>query len=155
MNHSTIRNQQLSPFLRLPGEIRNRIYAYHFDSLVIDVREPSLDTRLYSTRSYDGNGRYLSSYRANATGILRSCRQLNAEGRCLLFQYAIVRVEGPQAILHFLDGLSADYLSTIHTLYIASRIVSSDQRLAFDLKQYVQDKAALYREIRSVAGYPY
>jgi hypothetical protein len=31
--------------------------------------------------------------------------------------------------------------------------MSSDQCLAFDLKQYVQDKAELYREIRSATGY--
>jgi hypothetical protein len=37
--HRTLRNQQDSPFLRLPSELRNQVYAYIFEPLAIEVFE--------------------------------------------------------------------------------------------------------------------
>jgi hypothetical protein len=71
---STARNQQLSPLLRLPAEIRNQTYTHYFQSLIIDVCAPTSHQRKYSTCIYDKSGQSLSNYGANACALVRACR---------------------------------------------------------------------------------
>ncbi|KAF2831017.1 hypothetical protein CC86DRAFT_401578 [Ophiobolus disseminans] len=150
----TKRNQQQSPLLRLPGEARNKIYAYYFDSLVIDVCEPTSGRRKYSTCTYDGSGRCLLNYGANACGMMRACRQLNADCRALLFQYATLRIEYADGLSHFLNDLSAVQLEGIRAVFIPfvfAGSTSNDYQVAFDHEEYTRDKSRFILRVRAIA----
>jgi hypothetical protein len=68
--------QPNSPFLRLPGKIRNQIYAYAFDSATL--RNKSL------ARKYPGMFYVPSDWKAcpDATAVLLTCRQVYLEAIC-------------------------------------------------------------------------
>lgn len=144
---STTRNQQLSPFLRLPAEVRNQIYTYYFQSLVIDICAPTSHARKYSTCSYDKSGQSLLNYGANACALTRACRQLSAESRLLLFQFATLRVEDAEAFVYFLGDLNAAQLSCIKDFY--SVRVASDERHSFNLRLYTREKSSFFMYVRN------
>jgi len=140
----------------LPGEIRNKIYAYHYDTLVIDVCKSTSDKRKYSTCTSDGSGRYLTKYGANACGLLSACRQLNADCRSLLFQYATLRVEDPEGFLQFLGDLDPAHLSVIHTIHIP-RVSTprEDRTIAFNYRLYVEDRGLFLLNLKRLVRYTY
>ena len=74
---STRNNQLNSPLLRLPGEIRNRIYEYIFSGL---------ETRVID--SYWGDPPCEGTYRA--VYILATCRQILHEASSIFWQECIV-----------------------------------------------------------------
>ncbi|KAH6846211.1 hypothetical protein CC77DRAFT_166788 [Alternaria alternata] len=85
METIALRNQAESPLLRLPGEIRNRIYDYVFRAECIVVLEPGTHTK-YICRLYNRGA--ARSYQPLCT-LLQSrlvCRQYYAETRLLVFQ---------------------------------------------------------------------
>ena len=69
-----IKNQLTSPFLKLPGEIRNKIYEYTFINIQIHIHS-------------------LSSYSYNrSTALISACSQLRFEARTMFFARAIYHI---------------------------------------------------------------
>ena len=68
------RNQLHSPLLRLPGEIRNKIYVYTFSNMYI---------RIYRWSKY--------TYE-RFTALISTCSQLRYEARAIFFDHVTYRV---------------------------------------------------------------
>ena len=78
--HSTEANAKNSPLLRLPGELRNKIYGY---ALADSSIEPLLRPRTASIHARTSSGRPMSS----TVSLLRTCRQTRCESESLFFSY--------------------------------------------------------------------
>ena len=78
-----------SPLLRLPGELRNKIYAYVFRSRSMPSRLFSLQCRT-AGRPPDLRHRRLSLIHLECVDValMRTCRQIRAETRLLPYKYA-------------------------------------------------------------------
>ncbi|KAI8934134.1 hypothetical protein NX059_008889 [Plenodomus lindquistii] len=74
-------NQRLSPLLRLPGEMRNRIYELVYDKAIVIVDTPTINA--LQPHAF--------------TGFLLSCRQINHGATPLFYQHCI---------FDFADGLT-------------------------------------------------
>jgi hypothetical protein len=68
----TRRNRQISPLLRLPGEIRNSIYGYMFAS-----------ERIIFARRSGASVEDTPPEPRLSFGLLRTCREINAETNLL------------------------------------------------------------------------
>ena len=77
--HSTLRNQQESPLLRLPAEIRNAIYHYALGGNNV----PCHDLDMFKDPVGDWTPTRPVS---NLTTITRACRQTHAESALLFFK---------------------------------------------------------------------
>jgi hypothetical protein len=124
MHRSAARNQQQSPLLRLPGEIRNRIYEYALGGVILYVYRPSKSPKPYHLLVRQA-GSSLSS--ASSTGpshtfsLTRVSRQIHAETQHLPVPLTHFRVRGGAGSFNaFLDRLSDSQRSAITTIQIAS-----------------------------------
>jgi hypothetical protein len=75
-SHSTVPNQLNSPLLRLPAELRNRIYAYTF--------EPGI--HWYCKAAFLRNSYFWTDSEAEPMALL-SCRQVNFEAKGYLLKH--------------------------------------------------------------------
>lgn len=130
--HSFTRNQQHSPLLRLPAELRNQIYTLLFSSLPILI----CFTTSYATRPIDPcpfpiskprrwSHMHYSRLRLSLTEV---CRQTYAETRLLPF--ALNTFTGyPEAMLSAFPGrlyrAQLDSITTVH-LTVQSRDIGGD-----------------------------
>ena len=80
------RLQPNSSFLRLPGEIRNKIYAYAFDSATLCNKSPA--------RKYSGMFFVSSHWKAlpDATALLLTCRQVYLEAIYFKSDFKIIQL---------------------------------------------------------------
>ncbi|KAI8934132.1 hypothetical protein NX059_012520 [Plenodomus lindquistii] len=73
----TSRNQQFSPFLRLPAELRNKIYVYAvYDQIVSLSTSPGPHHLVH-----------------NLQGLLVACRQIREECLLLFYAYCIFQID--------------------------------------------------------------
>jgi len=81
---STIRNQQDSPLLRLPGELRNRIYEYALGDFQIFFKDRSVGrgVEVYTTNE-EADKRMIRA--PHFQGLTTTCRQVHAETKLLPF----------------------------------------------------------------------
>jgi hypothetical protein len=113
---STQRNAATSSLLKLPGELRNRIYEILHNDAIFYLQHPTANTP-----------ESLAMAPSTHLSLLRTCRQINSEAKYL-----------PLA----LGTLSVDHLSTLGML-ILRRILCEGQRhtvssLTFVLRPYVR-----------------
>jgi hypothetical protein len=84
--YSSLRNQKVSPLLRLPAELRNKIYGYAFSEVRIT---PRLDhhSKKFSVKREDTRIQpaYSTVHRGNLLALLLVCRQIHAEAALLPF----------------------------------------------------------------------
>jgi hypothetical protein len=80
--------QSALPLLRLPGEIRNRIYEYVFsDQTIHTVMDgPSGTIKLSCKTTYDQSDDSYEKYIA----LTKTCRQIHQEARLLPFKYCVI-----------------------------------------------------------------
>jgi hypothetical protein len=84
---STYKIQPQSPFLRLSGELRNKIYEHLFSGLEIRrsyIKDEWPRHTVYYRRTDDSKGRW-KSLPKHSTGLTSVCRQLHLETRYLVF----------------------------------------------------------------------
>ncbi|CAA9957450.1 hypothetical protein PTMSG1_01058 [Pyrenophora teres f. maculata] len=119
----TLRNQQESIFLRLPGELRHRIYEYAFSEQCILVGR-SLSSRLQlavEPYGFSPQDQYKIP-RYNFTRLLAiamTCRQVYAEAALLIFQLNDFRFHHVETIEQFLDSVPAASRAAITALRLA------------------------------------
>jgi hypothetical protein len=89
MFFSFVRNQQRSPLLRLPAEIRNMIYRYVLDTAIIRIPLASTDGRI--DQIYNSYG-LLPRFLFQTPSILFVARQIHGEASAFLDQYIAVRI---------------------------------------------------------------
>jgi hypothetical protein len=92
-----------SPFLRLPAELRNKIYQLVFSNGVIQVLAP-WENRYRST---------ISAYSAPA--LLQTCRQIHGEATPVLFSTATFETER-YSLEYFIETIGAEKAALIATL---------------------------------------
>lgn len=81
------------PFLRLPPEIRNRVYFLAFSALTLTIdphpgRRPKLYVCWVRQVDYKQHSLWRRTALANDAALVRSSRQVHRETHLLLFKYA-------------------------------------------------------------------
>ena len=108
------RPQPTSPLLRLPGEVRNMIYAYVFSDLKWSIarREAWVYTKIgdpikcYPTKRCEYFRYEPNDYRIFA--LTQTCRQIRAESRLLPYKYASYWATRSVVFSNWLMGLNMD-----------------------------------------------
>ncbi|KZM26843.1 uncharacterized protein EKO05_0010786 [Ascochyta rabiei] len=112
----TLQNQIDSPFLRLPGEVRNRIYGLVLGGRQIQVLYP----RLYSAERDGGQNDGFASLEPGTVRKLlhmtEACRQIHAETDLLVFQTNDFRIASNHSFETFLDALSQRQAEAVRSL---------------------------------------
>lgn len=102
--------------MRLPGEVRNRIYNYVLGRKHILVLPP----RLYSADRSGTSDHLLAVFEPNAIRKLlyltETCRQIHAETDLLVFQMNDFRIPFKYSFDHFVKSISQRQMEAIRTL---------------------------------------
>lgn len=98
---STIRNRTVSPLLRLPGEIRNSIYAYAFHDTTLDVN------------SRTGK---LQNHHQGSRGLVLACRQALAEANQICMDELVLRLPSRKGIFIFHEVVSQSTMCPVRRI---------------------------------------
>ncbi|KAH6629090.1 hypothetical protein C7974DRAFT_393824 [Boeremia exigua] len=115
MDDIFICNQLESPFLRLPGEVRNRIYEYALGGKVISYNQHhshSIDADYYRQHGYGTPEPHTVSTLLHLTA---TCRQIHAETDLHIFKYNEFLINTSTVLQSFVEALSQRQLSAIRT----------------------------------------
>ncbi|EDU50450.1 hypothetical protein PtrSN002B_010202 [Pyrenophora tritici-repentis] len=143
----TLENQVKCPILRLPGEIRNKVYGYVFDDVKIKpgpwYQNPV--TKKYSKDLYGSYGLELEQrskffrnkhlwYPRERLSLLQTCRQINAEAK--LFPFAAGTLQGDDYFINDViwrvpSKAQANAITTVE-------LVRHYQRRAYQRQAYVR-----------------
>lgn len=77
--YSAERNLAVSPFLKLPGELRNKIYDFVLDPVEVTIYFPPEITISAESKKFRGS---------NYLALLQLCRQIYRESRLLAWSKA-------------------------------------------------------------------
>jgi len=112
-----LRNQIESPLLRLPAELRNRIYEYAFRTDCIDYRSNKFrsrsDFKYNPVRKTSAASQSLSLFLAS----LPVCRQYYAETKLLVFQLSPFRAR-PRDLVEAIQKMPEDVQNVITVLRV-------------------------------------
>jgi hypothetical protein len=113
--------QPQSPFLRLSGELRNKIYGHLFSGLEIRrsyIKDEWPRHTVYYRRTDDSKGHW-KSLPKHSTGLSSVCRQLHLETRYLVFSLDNEFSGQDKWCLHqLLDSLSEEQRKRIKRLRV-------------------------------------
>jgi hypothetical protein len=118
LNCSTLRNAQEPPLLRLPPELRNKIYDYVFGSLKMSLGGSSEDHGIWYTFSQPIDaGRFVSMSRIRPTApLMLSCRQIYTEAELLPFRLNQIELFNQHAFFHATGRLTDRQRNAIRTI---------------------------------------
>ncbi|KAJ4345559.1 uncharacterized protein N0V89_011692 [Didymosphaeria variabile] len=102
----TIRNQLASPLLRLPGEIRNKIYAYTFPGTVLSVVP-------YFGKLKDPKGGYY---------LLFTCRQILVEAKEVCMDNLVLQLPPLKHMFAFRKTVSASTVEPIRRIMVSAKL---------------------------------
>ncbi|KAH3948406.1 hypothetical protein HBI81_131640 [Parastagonospora nodorum] len=109
----TLRNQKDSPLLRLPAELRNHIYGYVFDCIIIHIRyDRGGQWPVYEQGSWD-------SLPFNADALVNStaaCRQVRAEAGHLFYENSELYFINWSVMVKILSGIKPRQRMMIKTI---------------------------------------
>ncbi|KAK1918574.1 hypothetical protein P3342_001493 [Pyrenophora teres f. teres] len=115
-NAISLRNQQESPLLRLPSELRNMIYAYTFGNTTIRITREKRHSCCHGHPSQNPGG---IAWKGNRIfGITQVCRELRSEIGLMPFEMAIFYNTSCFYWPEFLNGLSVDQVGAITHIQI-------------------------------------
>lgn len=116
-------NQRQSPLLRLPGELRNKIYGYVFSDSVISVwRSSSGPPGYFNLDTFAGSrDSYSIDPTTRVTDITKTCRQIHAETRLLLFRLVTFQVHSDGSLGALLNALEDSQRDAIATLRMTTQ----------------------------------
>ena len=113
--HSTLRNQQVSPLLRLPGELRKSIYEYALGGHVLCLKyEASVQRHGSKITVWGTEG--VNRPQPCSIAVLRACRQLHLETKRLPFSLNVFQ----GSIEDFLIGIRDHFSQHEHASAIRS-----------------------------------
>jgi hypothetical protein len=116
---SRARNREQSPLLRLPGELRNKIYEYAMSDVTITIfpsSNPRKPFQLYAYLARGAADAISSSNVLDMTGLMRTCQQVYLETRLLPFQAITFHVNSDGSFITFLEkllGAERDAITTV------------------------------------------
>jgi hypothetical protein len=122
-------NEDQSPFLRLPGEIRNKIYAPVLGGLIIESKgsarpicksDAKVHRSLVQVRATESND--ISLTLSGLLQLLNVCRQIRMETRLLPFGLNEFQIR-PSHLKYFLHGLTKAQRGAISALRIDECVV--------------------------------
>lgn len=126
---STEHNQKESPFLRLPGELRNKIYCFYLNTATFDVK-----TYYVGDIGLSNWSKYLAVTRREMNLAL-VCRQFYQESQPFLKEYRILKIITAQNFHRFRKVVKI--LSTHHNL-VAVREVEIVKKTALDMARFYE-----------------
>jgi hypothetical protein len=122
--HSTRRNGEESPLLRLPAELRNKIYEYAIGGHVIELFDSTKKPHYNMLSQADGHYTAL----ANPTVLSKICRQLHSE--TALLPYSLNTFHGHLRRIHrFLKGLTKaqrEQIKSVEIFFIRTDLFKGD-----------------------------
>ncbi|KAH7408373.1 hypothetical protein DE146DRAFT_372209 [Phaeosphaeria sp. MPI-PUGE-AT-0046c] len=117
------RNRLRSPLLRLPGELRNRVYELAMSDTVVSVFpsvKPHVPYQLHAHLSGHATDYVGALGMSLVTNLSRVCRQIAAETRLLAFQSATFYIHSDGSFISFIDSLSNAKRGAISTIQIST-----------------------------------
>ncbi|KAF1359339.1 hypothetical protein EJ07DRAFT_77821, partial [Lizonia empirigonia] len=109
-------NQRESPFLRLPGEVRNRIYNLALGNRQIMILHPRLYSAIRYSRRCHGTDPFEPNTVDKLLHLTETCRQIHAETDLLVFKANDFRIGSELNFNKFLDSISQRQTDAIRTL---------------------------------------
>lgn len=121
-------NQKECAFLRLPGELRNRIYEHILGGLIFSsTTTPRLLWAVKGARIRHVECQHKSpGHSSPATlelSILETCRQIHEEARLLAFKLNTFAID-PTNLTHFINDLTDVQRDSIHTFKVGDSVAS-------------------------------
>ncbi|CAO2656962.1 Nn.00g057650.m01.CDS01 [Neocucurbitaria sp. VM-36] len=118
----SLRNQQESPLLRLPGELRNKIYGYVVDDPIHIHFSLRRIERVGGGEYFHRSGPVQIHYSRQHIALNETCRQTHAETRILPFN-SLYEVYGDADALRegICTKLTEEQRSTLRTVHVFTR----------------------------------
>ncbi|KAL5121288.1 hypothetical protein ACEQ8H_000756 [Pleosporales sp. CAS-2024a] len=117
------RNRHRSPLLRLPGELRNKVYEYVLGGVIVSVF-PSVDARfayqLHAHRTSPSATLGEDPTMLEAMALLRVCRHIYAETRFLPLKLFTLHVNSGGSFFEFLKTLHPMERDAITTIQVST-----------------------------------
>jgi hypothetical protein len=107
----SLRNQQQSPLLRLPAELRNKIYGHVLGGFIISF--PTARPRHHCLIRFKFS-RKIAEFKPS--NLLLVCRQINSEAQLLPFELNEFNYRIPETFKQMLDLLSDKQVNAIDVL---------------------------------------
>lgn len=137
------RNQRKSPLLRLPGELRNKIYEYTFSNAIVSVfRSSELPDYVEMKPHMGSRVSYRTTTPHNLVALTKTCRQIFAESRLLLFRLVAFHVHSDGSLGHFLKTLESSQQDAITTVQITTQDASVGGMLLYRVTKYLSNDLA-------------
>ncbi|KAH7069240.1 hypothetical protein FB567DRAFT_634188 [Paraphoma chrysanthemicola] len=118
-------NEQRSPLLRIPIEIRMQIYSYVFDSVVIDVAVDNTGYRKYKTYFHPHSKGRLSHHNTKVLSLPRTCRKIAIESRFLLLQHATFHIKNSLPFERHLNDLYPAQRNAIKAIHLHRAVATN------------------------------
>jgi hypothetical protein len=156
LQYSESRNRRNSPLLRLPGELRNRVYEYAMSGVTISVfpaPKPWSPAQLHAHVADTATALTAMSSPSDTISLTRVCRQIHVETRLLPFRAFTFHINSDGSFSKFVDSLlpiQRDAISTIEMstpdaneggtlLHCVTRVTGNDfvsQKVHLDLLEW-------------------
>jgi hypothetical protein len=136
LQHSSERNRHQSSLLRLPGELRNKIYRYAMSGVTLSIF-PSPNSRerfhLHAHLAGATTVAVPSSKVLDMTSLTRVCRQVYVETLLLPFQAITFHIHSDGSFLKFIDVLSDAERDAISTVQLSSPDANAGGTLCYSI----------------------
>jgi hypothetical protein len=138
-----VRNQRKSRLLRLPGELRNKIYEYTFSDAIVSVfRSSKLPGYVEMKPHIRSRASYRTTTPDNLVALTKTCRQIFAESRLLLFRLVTFHVHSDGSLGHFLKTLESSQQDVITTVQITTQDANVGGMLLDRVTKYLSNDLA-------------
>ncbi|KAF2831016.1 hypothetical protein CC86DRAFT_281657, partial [Ophiobolus disseminans] len=121
------RNQQESPFLRLPGELRNRVYHYALSDVVLSVYRSGTPPTYLQVIPHSASA---------AASKFAVCRQVHAETHLLLFQLTTFLVYSDGSFAEFVNHLTDAQRHALAIVQISTQDANVGGKLWHSVTQF-------------------
>lgn len=119
------RNQRQSPLLRLPGELRNKVYEYTFSDAIVSVYRSSAPPEYFKMNPYIGSGSsYFTTAPPELAALTKTCRQIYADTHLLLFRLITLHVHSDGSLGYLLSTLENSQQHAIATIQLTTQDAS-------------------------------
>ncbi|KAH7076476.1 hypothetical protein BKA63DRAFT_411228, partial [Paraphoma chrysanthemicola] len=116
------RNREQSPLLRLPGELRNKIYAYALSDGIVTVFGPRGEKKyhFHAQLAAASGQQHSATNLLSILGFTTACRQLHAETQSLVFPSITFHIHSDGSFVEFLDDITEAQRDTIANIQLTT-----------------------------------
>jgi hypothetical protein len=120
LSHSEARNRKQSPLLRLPGELRNKVYEYAMSEITVTVFPYKGGYKPYHLQAHLNDTPSSTRHVTDVLSLTRVCRQVRAETCHLPLRSITFHVASDRSFHDFLQVLSEAERNAISTIQIST-----------------------------------